>query len=133
MKINEVPQDDGGLANANMEELCYAVDKEGNYKTKLSRGWKVKTLALNNSLELIEERVQNFKKQFFIGEISPIPYYMELNRMDLNVLSSFMGKWKWLINRHFKPSVFKKLSSKTLNKYAKTFNISVEELKNIKN
>ena len=84
-------------------------------------------------MELIEERVQNFKKQFFIGEISPIPYYMELNRMDLNVLSSFMGKWKWLINRHFKPSVFKKLSSKTLNKYAKTFNISVEELKNIKN
>ncbi len=132
MKINEVPQDVGGLANKNMKELCYAVDENGNYKTKLSEGWDVKTLALNKSLELFEERVQNFKEEFFRGEISPIPYYMELNRMDISVLADYMGKWRWLLKRHFKPSVFNKLSAKILNKYAETFNISVLELKNIK-
>lgn len=131
MDIKDVPQDVGGLANANMKELCYAVDKDGKYATKLSDGWDVKTLALNKSLELIEERIQEFKTQYLQGKISSIPYYMELNRMDLTVLADYMNKWKWTLKRHFKPSVFKKLSEKTLQKYADTFNISITQLKDI--
>ena len=131
MKLDEIPQDVGGLANANMKELCYGVDENGEYKTVVSEGWDVKTLVLNKSLELIEERVAEFKQQCLDGKISPIPYYMELNRMDLLVLSDYMGKWRWIIKRHFKPNVFKKLSQKTLKKYAETFNISVEQLKDI--
>ena len=131
MKLDEIPQDVGGLANANMKELCYGVDKNGEYKTAVSEGWEVKTLVLNKSLELIEERVADFKQQCLDGKISPIPYYMELNRMDLLVLSDYMNKWRWIIKRHFKPSVFKKLSQKTLEKYAQTFNISVAQLKDI--
>jgi hypothetical protein len=131
MKLDEIPQDVGGLANANMKELCYGVDENGEYKTTVSEGWDVKTLVLNKSLELIEERVADFKQQCLDGKTSPIPYYMELNRMDLLVLSDYMGKWRWIIKRHFKPSVFKKLSQKTLEKYAETFKISVEQLKDI--
>ena len=131
MKLDEIPQDVGGLANANMKELCYGVDENGEYKTAVSEGWEVKTLVLNKSLELIEERVADFKQQCLDGKISPIPYYMELNRMDLLVLSDYMNKWRWTIKRHFKPNVFKKLSQKTLEKYAQTFNISVEQLKDI--
>lgn len=131
MKLDEIPQDIGGLANANMKELCYGIDKEGNYKTKLSEGWDVKTLALNKSLELIDERVAAFKQQCLDGEISPIPYYMELNRMDLLVLSDYMNKWRWILKRHYKPSVFNKLSQATLQKYATTFNISIPQLKDI--
>ncbi len=131
MDLKDVPQDVGGLANANMKELCYAVDKDGKYTTKLSEGWDVKTLALNKSLELIEERVNAFKKQCLDGEISPIPYYMELNRMDLTVLADYMNKWKWTLKRHFKPAVFNKLPEKTLQKYADTFNISIAQLKDI--
>jgi len=131
MKLDEIPQDIGSLANANMKELCYGVDENGEYKTKVSDGWDVKTLVLNKSLELIEERVAQFKQECLDGKISPIPYYMELHRMDLLVLSDYMNKWRWAIKRHFKPSVFKKLSQKTLNKYAETFQISVEQLKDI--
>jgi len=131
MKLDEIPQDVGGLANANMKELCYGVDENGEYKNVVSEGWDVKTLVLNKSLELIDERVTEFKQQCLDGEISPIPYYMELNRMDLLVLSDYMGKWRWTLKRHFKPSIFKKLSQKTLEKYAETFNISVEQLKDI--
>lgn len=131
MKTDEVPQDIGGLASADSKELCYAVDKNGKYVTKLSDGWNVKTIALNKSLELIEERVQEFKVQYLNGEISPIPYYMELNRMDLTVLADYMNKWKWTLKRHFKPSVFKNLSERTLQKYANTFNINITQLKDI--
>ena len=131
MKVNEIPQDIGGLANANMKELCYAVDENGNYTTKLSDGWDVKTLALNKSLELIDERIAEFKQQCLDGKISSIPYYMEINRMDLTVLADYMNKWKWTLKRHFKPTVFNKLSDEILQKYADTFKISIDQLKDI--
>ena len=52
------------------------------------------------------------------------------NRMDWSILADYMNSWQFLIKRHAKPSVFKKLSQKTLQKYADIFQISVEELKN---
>ena len=131
MKVNEVPQDKSDPSMANWKELCYAVDENGNYTTKQSRGWEPKGIALNKSLELIDERVKEIKEKVINKELSPIVYYMELNRMDLTVLADYMGKWKWLIKRHFKPDVFKNLSAKTIDKYANTFNISVEQLKDI--
>jgi len=51
--------------------------------------------------------------------------------MDLSVLASYAGIWKWKVKRHFKPSVFKKLNSKTLQKYADIFGVTVEELKHV--
>jgi hypothetical protein len=57
---------------------------------------------------------------------------MELNKMDPSILSSYVGIWIWNVKRHFKPSVFQKLSDKTLGKYAEVFQISIEELKKIK-
>ena len=131
MKAKNVPQDEGSLTKKSLKELCYAVDEEGNYTTALSKGWDVKTIALNESLELIKERVAEFKEECLQGKASPIQYYMELNRMDLNVLSSYMDKWEWQIKRHFKPSFFNKISVKTATKYAETFNITIEQLKDI--
>lgn len=132
MKANDVPQDKSSLTNKNMQELCYATDKDGNYVTKLSKGWEPKIIALNRSLDLLEERAENFKDLYKKGLISPIQYYMELNRMDLGTTASYMGKWNWQIKRHFKPSVFKRLPQKTLAKYATTFQISITQLIDIK-
>ncbi|MNY64298.1 hypothetical protein D3C86_2013870 [compost metagenome] len=52
--------------------------------------------------------------------------------MDLTILASYVGLWKWRVKRHFKPEVFAKLNDKILKKYADAFDISVAELKNIK-
>ena len=132
MKKNEVPQDKSSLSSINMKELCYATDENGNYTTQLSEGWEPKTIALNNSLEEINERIEDAKQQVLKGEVSPIAYFMELNRMDVGILASYVGKWQWQVKRHFKPNVFKNLSTKTLEKYAAVFSISVENLKNFK-
>jgi hypothetical protein len=40
--------------------------------------------------------------------------------------------WQWRVKRHFKPKVFAKLNDKILQKYAETFEISVDELRNFK-
>lgn len=132
MKKNEVPQDKSSLSSINMKELCYATDENGNYTTELSEGWEPKTIALNNSLEEINERIEDAKQQVLKGQVSPIAYFMELNRMDVGILASYVGKWQWQVKRHFKPRVFKNLSTKTLEKYAAVFSISVENLKNFK-
>ena len=132
MKKDEVPQDKGNLSSKNMKELVYATDEKGNYTTALSTGWEPKTIALSNSIDEINERIAAAKEQVKNGEVSPIVYFMETSRMELNVLASYVGMWQWRVKRHFKPAVFAKLNDAILQKYAETFNISVLELRNFK-
>jgi hypothetical protein len=132
MEKEKVPQDKSNLTKNNVKELLYATDENGNYTTTLSTGWEPKTIALSNSIDDINERIAEAKMQVETGEASPICYYMELNKMDLTILASYVGLWKWRVKRHFKPEVFAKLNDKILKKYADAFDISVEELKNIK-
>ena len=109
MKKSEVPQDKSNLESANFRELCYAVDENGEYTTEHTTGWDPKTIALNNAIEEINERIADAKQRVLDNKTSPIEYYMELHKMDLSVLASYVGMWKWRVKRHFKPSVFKKL------------------------
>lgn len=131
MQKKDVPQDQSNLSSKNMKELCYAVNENGEYTTELSTGWNPKTIALNNAIKDIEERVEIAKQRVKDGITSPIEYYMELHKMDIPILASYAGIWQWRVKRHFKPTIFKKLSLKTLQKYASAFDITVEQLKNI--
>lgn len=131
MKESEVPQDKSNLESASFRELCYAVDENGEYTTANSSGWDPKTIALNNAIEDIKERIEKAKKLVFNNQTSPIEYYMEVHKMDVPILASYMGLWQWRVKRHFKPSVFSKLSQKMLSKYAEVFSISIEQLQDI--
>lgn len=131
MKKNEVPQDKSNLESANLKELCYAVDENGEYTTVNSSGWDPKTIALANAIDEINARVAHAKDRVAKKQTSPIEYYMELHKMDINILASYVGIWKWRVKRHFKPSVFEKLPEKTLKKYADVFEISIDQLKNL--
>ncbi|UPZ16832.1 hypothetical protein [Flavobacterium humidisoli] len=130
MEKDKVPQDQSNLTKNNVKELLYATDENGNYTTTLSTGWEPKTIALSNSIDEINERIADARQQVLDGEVSPIVYFMEVNKMDLTILASYVGFWKWRVKRHFKPSVFAKLNDKILQKYADTFEVSIEELKN---
>ena len=129
MKKEDVPQDPSALVGVT-RDVCYVKDKDGKYTTDLSIGWDVKKQALDNAWDDIKERVEAAALQVKNGEISPIFYFMEKKLMDLTLLSSYTGFWKWTIKRHFKHSVFKNLSYTKLATYAKAFDMSVEELKN---
>ena len=131
MKKEDVPQDPSALVGVT-RDVCYVKDKDGKYTTDLSIGWEVKKQALDNAWDDIKERVEEASKKVKNGEISPVFYFMELKLMDLALLSSYTGFWKWTIKRHFKPSVFQKLNEKKLNIYAKVFDVSVNDLKNFK-
>ena len=130
MKKQDIPQDESNLKSANMTEVLYVTDENNNYSTANSIGWEAKKAALDESMALINERIQQAKEDVANNLVSPIIYFMEFNKMDLSVLASYMGMWQWTVKRHAKPKNFKKLSDSTFKKYADTFGISVDELKN---
>jgi hypothetical protein len=132
MKKSEVPQDNGRVFEKGSRELYYAVDDDGQYTTQLSTGWDAKTVVQDQTMLALQERIDKAQQDVRKGEVSPIVYFMELRRMDWQLLADYTGFWKWRVKRHAKQAVFKKLNDRTLAKYADTFDISVEELKNYK-
>lgn len=130
MKKQDLPQDESNLQSANMTEVLYVTDENDNYTTANSIGWDAKKAALEESMELINERIEEAKQNVANNLVSPIVYFMELNKMDIQVLAAYVNMWQWTVKRHAKPRTFKKLSDPTLKKYADAFEISVEELKN---
>lgn len=130
MKKQDLPQDESNLQSANMTEVLYVTDENDNYTTANSIGWDAKKAALEESMELINERIEEAKQNVANNLVSPIVYFMELNKMDMQVLAAYVNMWQWTVKRHAKPRIFKKLSDSTLKKYADAFEISVEELKN---
>ncbi len=132
MKKSEVPQDKSNLESVQVKELCYAVDDQGNYTTELSTGWEPKSIVQQETLKLLQERIDQAKSDVKDQLVSPIVYFMELHRMDWNTLGAYMNMWVWRVKRHAKPSVFNKLNKKILQRYATVFDINIEELKNYK-
>jgi len=131
MKKEELPQDPSVLDKFT-KDLCYVVDESGNYTTGLSRGWEVKAAALDLAWDDIKERIEEARQKALKGEISPLLFFMELRLMDMDTLAGYSGFWKWQIKRHMKPGVFKNLSEKKLQRYAKVFEVSVDDLKNVR-
>lgn len=132
MKKNEVPQDDSPLKSKNINEMVYAVDDDGKFVSVQSTGWEAKTVVQQENLEVLDQRIQQALNDVKAGNVSPIVYFMELNRMDWQTLAAYMGKFTFFVKRHGKPNVFTNLNTKTLQKYADVFGISLNDLQNFK-
>lgn len=130
MKKGEVPQDDEGLLEGKLREVCYAVDENGKYVTVLSSGWTPKNAALKQAWEEVDEKVEEVRKKVLEGKISPVAYYMEKNIMDMTLLSQYTRIPKWRIRRHLIPKIFSKLGDEVLEKYAQAFETTILSLKN---
>jgi hypothetical protein len=131
MKKEELPQDLGALGKIT-GEVCYVVDESGNYTTRLSNGWEIKSSALEVAWKDVEQRIQEAHKKVLQKEASPILFFMELRVMDISIVAAYTGFWKWQVKRHLKYKVFEKLSSSRLAKYTELFEVSEEELKTMK-
>lgn len=128
MKKEDVPQDLGALGKLT-NEVCYATDSSGKYVTALSRGWDVKTAALDTAWDEVSERINTAKLKVLNNEASPLLFFMEKGLMDISILAGYTGFWQWQVKRHLKPNVFKKLTDKQLKRYAEVFNVTIDDLK----
>ena len=130
MRKKDVPQDDEGLMEGKLKDLCYALDENGKYVQVYSTGWEPKNAAMKQAWEQVQERVEKVKEEMLSGKKSPVAYYMEKNIMDISILSQYLEIPKRKVRRHMNPKGFKKLDEEIIKKYALTFDISVEELCN---
>ena len=112
------------------KELFYYYQDGGVYDKKVGFHPDTDRIILQQAWDVFQERIEEARKRVQAGEISPIVYYMEKNLLDPLNLAMMAGIAIWRVKRHFKPSVFKRLNEKTLQKYATTFNINIEQLKN---
>ena len=131
MKFDEVPQDEAFLEEGKIRDLCYVVDKDGNYTSVLSKGWTPKNEAMKLAWNQVYDHAAETRLRVLDGKLSPIALYMELNLMDPAILGNYMELPKWRVRRHHKMKGFRKLSSDMLSKYAEALNITVTDLVDI--
>ena len=108
--------------------MVYAVGNDGKYTGVNSAGWEAENFATRQAWDAMDETLAETEEKVKQGKLSPIAYFMQKCLMDESLLAKYIGKWKWQVNRHMKPSVFKRLDGSLLKKYASVFEISVEEL-----
>ena len=131
MKAKEVPQDDANMMQGKWKDPIYTLDENGNYVTSYSLGWETKNAVMQHAWDEINDRVEAVRQKVIAGELSPIAYYLEKNIMDVGLLAKYVGKWKWTVKKHLKPKYFNKLPDEMLEKYAKEFKLTKEELVDI--
>ena len=129
MDINEIPQDDSKIFRW-QKKVIYAT-QNGHYKTGTTTGWDTEAFVTEQAVEEFNQLTNEALDAVKRGEKSPLFYYMYRYRFDLQTLAQTTGFWQWQIKRHFKPSVFAKLSNKVLGRYAEVFGVSMEEIKHV--
>lgn len=131
MEINKVPQDDSSALEGKLKVLKYAIDEKGNYVKVPSVGWEPENIVLSQAWEEINEKVAAVKQKVLLNEVSPIAYYMEKQMLEVKILAQYVGLFTFQVKRHLTPAGFKKLSQQRLEKYARAFQISTEQLLDI--
>jgi hypothetical protein len=131
MNKEHVPQDEENLNEGKLAKLYYATDEEGHYVKVNSIGWEPETVAMQQAWDVVNDDVESARQKVINGEASPILYHLKKNIMTASLVASYVGTLSLVVKLHCRPFFFKRMTRKTLEKYAFTFRISVEELKDI--
>ncbi len=131
MKRDQVPQDKRNLNEGKLAKLYYATDDQGRYTKVNSIGWEPETIAMEQAWEVVNAEVEEARRKVIAGKASPILYFLKKNIMNVPMVADYVGTMSFMVRLHMRPFFFARLSRKTLEKYAYTFRISVEELTEI--
>ena len=112
-------------------EMLYYYNEDGNFEKKVEFHGEPDRVILQQAWDFFNERKEEARQKVLSGKASPIAYHMEKGLLDPMNLGMAAGIKIWNVKRHLKPGPFKRLSEKTLQKYADAFNITIEELKKV--
>lgn len=130
MQIKDIPQDNSSTYHGH-SKIIYAT-QNGKYQASTSTGWETEEYATEQAVSELAYQAEQAKQMVLAGKYSPLYYYMLACRYDETELATAMGIWRWQLRRHMKVSIFQRLPEKTLTRYANLFQISINQLKNIK-
>jgi hypothetical protein len=75
----------------------------------------------------VNEQVEAAAGKVRSGQESPLAFFMARKIMDCGLLAPYVGMASWRIKRHLRPSVFKKLKTPVLQRYADFFGVTIAE------
>jgi len=130
MKRSDVPQDQTPFF-AGRKKAVYALNEDGDYLLVATSGWEVEETVTRQALDELARQRREALLAHRAGRLSPLPYHMYDKKMDVATLARESGLCQWRVRRHFKPDVFKKLSTKILTTYAEVLGLTLSELQNI--
>src|SRR5690606_35429157 len=76
----------------------------------------------------LEEQEAQALAEWQSGQASPLKCLMYRYRLDEPALAQITGFWQWRIRRHFRPAIYRRLTTKQLARYAEAFGLDVAEL-----
>lgn len=127
MRERDVPQE-GNATLAGNRKAVYAVADDGRVRLVASRGWEVEEIVTRQAVQDLERLAREARERALAGLTSPLEVHMYRARMDLALLAQTTGLWRWRIRRHFRPSVFARLSLALQQRYAEALGLSLEAL-----
>jgi hypothetical protein len=86
---------------------------------------------MEQAWDVVHAEIEAARLKVIAGKASPVLYYLKKNIMNVSMVAGYMGTLSVVVRLHMLPYFFNKLSRKTLEKYAYTFRITVEELLDI--
>ena len=131
MEKDHVPQDLENLNEGKLAKLYYATDDKGHYVKVNSIGWEPETVAMQQAWDVVNDEVEDARKKVLQGKASPLLYHIKKNIMTHAMVASYASTFAFMVKLHCHPYFFRRLSRKSLEKYAYTFRITVEELTDI--
>ncbi len=129
MEKDKVQQDDANLLNGLFKEVKYATEKDGTYTTVKTVGWEAENIVSQQVWEDIHEHVEEVRQQVIAGKKSPIAFHMTRQMLEPDMLSGYTGFPTFIVRLHLRPWFFNRLGQRSLEKYARAFRISVDDLK----
>lgn len=130
MDISDVPQE-GNRTLGNHRKALYAKDENGRMVLVASRGSEVDETVTLQAVERMHGFADAARLRCLAGQTAPLEVWMWTQRMDLALLSQVTGIWQWRIRRHFRPSIFARLSPALLQRYAQALGLRVEQLQQL--
>jgi hypothetical protein len=112
-------------------EMLYYYNQDGTFEKKVGKHGESDRVVLQQAWDFFNERTEEARRKVLAGKASPVVYYMEKILTDPMNLSMMAGISLWKVKLHCKPGFFKRLSEKTLKKYAEAFSITVDQLKHV--
>ncbi len=127
MESSKVPQQDISTYSGNKKAM-YATQQNGEYTVIASSGWSVEEEVTKQALQELERLANSAYRSVIAGNFSPLYFHMYDRRMDLPTLAQSSGFFQWRVKRHFKPVIFRKLSTRILSRYSDALGLSRETL-----
>lgn len=111
-----------------LHTVSYVADEQGDQELLSGSVWQPVNVVNRQAWVEIEHHIAASKERIAQGRVSCLHYYMIANQMDTGLLAKYTGQARCLVRLHLVPFIFRRLGPKTLDKYARVFLVSSEDL-----